>query len=344
MYDITSLEWKVIYNATIAWSTRELARKSELGFSTVRKVLKRFYKKVSIVFIPNFKLLNLLPIAVLAEGDQNVMDLKYTPEFTVAARKVFGRETYIFYTACLPPIFIKKYINELRAEPLFVVKAYEYLRWRADNEFTQYIPELKTIIPILDKILNLYDKSLYTIKPWEENDKAPDVIDLAIIQAKMINAFITPGKAIEHARKVYPDFPRVSRQVVSYHYNRHVRNMWLYNAVKLFRDMRQVPIRIWYFEGREAPALAKILVNIPSFFAAFIEQGKSLVVCQPPCPLHLNIYKIISSFDIEMPYGDLVMSPESIARVMPKFWMFARNGRWVWPEKVIGVKYRDDKV
>ena len=344
MYNITSLEWKVIYNASTAWNIRELARKSGLGFFTLRKVLKRFYKKASIVFVPNFKLLNLLPIAVLAEGDQNVMDLKYTPVFTVAARKVFGRETYTFYTACLPPIFIKRYINELRAEPLFVVKAYEYLQWRADNGFARYVPELKTITLIFDKILELYDKSFYTIQPWEETDKAPDVIDLAIIQAKMRNAFTTPGKAIEHARKVDPDFPRVSRQVVSYHYNRHVRNMWLYNAVKLFRDMRQVPLRIWYFEGREAPALAKILVNIPSFFAAFIEQGKSLVICQPPCPLHIDIYKIISSFDIEMPYGDLVMSPESIARVMPRFWMFARYGRWVWPEKVIGVKYRDDKV
>ena len=330
---LNKVEWKILNEITYSWTIRELSRKTNLPFSTLYRYLKSLRAKGSIIFQPDYRKMNLLPTCMLIPDTP----LKEVPTFTFSLRKVYGLKPYILITALLPPSFINKYLNSLDADILFIVRGYEYLRWQLNTGFTLYFPNEGLLLPVFDNVIHFIKEASRPIEKWEESLDSPDVIDLAIIQKKMRDPFIRAKDAIEQARKVDPTFPRITKQAISYHVKKHVKNMWLGNTIHFFFDTSHVPMRIYYFEGKDAAAVARTLVNIPGFFNAVIDDDKSLVVGQPPCHIHENIHKLFSMFDIDMPLGDIIISSSNISNTIPWLWRYTKDGVWIWRDEKLKV-------
>ena len=176
------------------------------------------------------------------------------------------------------------------------------------------------------------------VKEWSYSYNAPDPIDLAIILGKQKHPYKSLLSIIRRVRKYDSNFPILSKQVLSYHYKKHVLKYWVYNTVNLYLDSAYVPFRLFYFEGPEAHIVARILVRFPSFYRALIDKEKAIVFGQPTGYILENIYKIISMFDIETPMGDLIVSLENISRFIIPLWKFVENKKWIWNDMKIKVK------
>ena len=110
--------------------------------------------------------------------------------------------------------------------------------------------------------------------------------------------------------------------------------MWRGNTALIFADMRIVPIRIYYFEGRDAPLYARLLCQLPGAFSATIDVNKAVVIAQFLCYYDEHIMCEAEGFRVEMPYGYFVQSSINIARIIPKYWQYVENKKWVFREEL----------
>ncbi|RLE63781.1 MAG: hypothetical protein DRJ38_06750 [Thermoprotei archaeon] len=333
--EITSKEWQILNAIRYSWTVRELARKAELPYSTAWRILNSIGKKGKVYFMPNYKNMNLLPLAVITKKDVRITEVS---SYTVSIREIYGLKTKrkLIY-ALIPSPYVNKFIDTLGLDDIIVVRGYEYIRWTANSGFFVYVPNVGVLMPVYGNIEETLPKYAYPVEKYE-GLKAPDKIDLAIIQGKMRDAFMTPSNAIKHAIRVDPSFPRISKQLISYHALKHVKaRYWRGNTINFFYPMDKIPIRIWYFKGRDAPIISRILVSIPSFFTATIDVEDALVIGQPPCYMLEDLYKWIFTLfeDVEMPLGDLVMSSKNIRRFRPRLWMFVDKGKWMWIDELV---------
>jgi 3'-phosphoadenosine 5'-phosphosulfate sulfotransferase (PAPS reductase)/FAD synthetase len=93
---------------------------------------------------------------------------------------------------------------------------------------------------------------------------------------------------------------RVSHQVLSYHFRNHVLKLWAGNRIWLYADAQQVPYRLLYLEGRDAPAVARALVQLPWLHTAYIDVGKAVVSGQPPCASMPHLYRVLGDLDVDV--------------------------------------------
>jgi len=295
---VTLNEWKFIRSLTSAWSLRDIARKSRLPVSTVYRILHRFYKKGHVYFILDHRKVNLITLILILP----CQSVKKAPPFTVSVRRIYNFGTYTLVTALIPPPLIEKYIDQFNVEPLITVRGYDYLRWSPLSELSTYDPVLRVIKPVFDfeKVRKHYN---YLVEPWNRGLVAPDVYDLVLIQGRLRDPFARPVKIYREARRRDLSLLKVSEQVLSYHFNKHVKTMWKGNTAIVFNDVRIVPVRIFYFEGRDAPVFARILSQLPGFYAAIIDVKGSIVVGQPPYYYDEYIMRGAEGFDVEMPFS-----------------------------------------
>ena len=196
------------------------------------------------------------------------------------------------------------------------------------------------LVPLLSKgLLDTFFRERRSRPPAPPSSvKPPDPVDMAILVRKLqAGPFARPVEGVRYALSVDPSFPKVSEKTVGYHYRSHVLPAWLYNTFIPYLPMAEVPLRVFYFEGREAPALARVLIKLPYFITALVDVDRALVTGQPPSWMLETIYKVISSFDVKAPLCQLVMSSESIAKFIPHLWKFlkkaGRSWSWTWPEE-----------
>ncbi len=325
---ITPTEWRFMNAVTRAWSLREVSRISGLSVSTVHRVLKRFYAKGRIYFMVDYKRLNLLPLCAIFPR----LDVNEMPPFTVAVRTLYNFGEYTLVTALVPPPFVDKYLASFDKEPIVVVRGYERLSWRPDGGLTKYSPEKELLEPVFD-FEGARKRFMYPVEKWEGSLKAPDIYDLVLLQGRLKNAFARPVKIYREARKRTPELPPASEQVLSYHFNRHLKPIWKGNSAVVYADMKQIPMKIFYFEGRDAAVFARILCQLPGFYSAIIEGRKAMLSGQPPSSYEEAIMREAGSFDVEMPLGYFVQSSSDISKVVPYFWRFVERGRWVFREE-----------
>jgi len=69
-------------------------------------------------------------------------------------------------------------------------------------------------------------------------------------------------------------------------------------------------------EGRDAPAVARALVQLPWFHTAYIDFDRAIVSGQPPCESMLPLYKQLNELDVNT--LEFIMEP-SLMRVVPIF-------------------------
>jgi len=327
---VTPNEWKIMVAATRAWSIRELARISGLPVSTVHRTLRRLEEKVKICPLFDFKEINLLPVFVAFRR----LDIKNAPPFTFSIRDIYNiGGAYTLVGGLVPVPYVDKYVESFGEEPLFVVRGYEWLRWHPEGGLSTYLPDEECMAPVFnfDRARKRYD---YPLEVWRGDLSAPDIYDLILIQGRMYDAFARPLKIYKSARKLHPDLPEVSEQVLSYHFNRHVKRLWRGNAPILLMDVQYVPIRVFYFRGKDAPVFARLLSQLPGAFSATIDVDGALVVGQFPCSYDENVMKEAVGFDLEMPFGYFVQSSSDSRRVKPCFWLWVEEGRWVFNEEM----------
>ncbi|RLE71961.1 MAG: hypothetical protein DRJ37_03890 [Thermoprotei archaeon] len=333
-------EFQIVKNIKYSWTIRELARRSSLSYSKVWRFLQDLKGKGKIYFMVNYRRLNLAPVILITRKKEKIYEM---PPYTMSIREIYGlKRQRLLITAILPPDFVRKYLDLLGLEIETHVKGYEYIRWSYNDKFSIYVPNLRIIVPVYGNIEKLAFKYDYPVETNYTLD-APDIIDLAIIHGKSINVFMTSGEAVNFVRRIDPLFPRVSKQLISYHARKHVKELfWRGNTINFFAPMSSVPIRIWYFEGRDAPIISRILANIPTFFSATIDVEKAVVVGQPPCNMIEDLYKRVFSIfeDVEMPLGELVLSSRSMQRFQPHLWRLVEKGKWMWIDEPLYVLKR----
>jgi len=172
----------------------------------------------------------------------------------------------------------------------------------------------------MEKIIEYYRR-----KPRgriQEKRERIDEIDLKIIKEKHKYAF---KKLREISRVV-----GISHQTLSYHFRKHVRRIWCGNRIGLFLDANIVPFRVYIFEGKDAPALAKALIELPYFHSALIDEETAYIVAQPSDTIRKYISEITREVDAHMPFGELRMELKMRRRV-PNYIRFFKDGKWILP-------------
>jgi len=331
---LTKKEWYFIKAAQHSESLADIAKQLRMPYATIYKIYKVLKSKASFNYVVNYKKMNLIHITLFFDGYQA---LETIHKLSISLRRIYGTKPYIMVSAFVPYIFKDDYIDSFERKPVKVIYGYEVHKWRPDSCFSLYWEESNTIIPIFNVFSENYNKFSKPVTINGYTHYAPDKIDTAIILRKQQYPFESLVKSIRYIRRYDPNFPILSKQVLSYHYKRHVRRFWRYNSVIPLYDSSLVPFRVFYFEGREAPVLARILINLPMFYLATIDVDKAVLIGQPPCHTFENIYRIISTFDVEMPLGDLVMSSQNMRRYIPPLWHFIEDKRWVWKDVKVKV-------
>ena len=336
-------EWEIINVLQDSLTIRDLAKKSGIPLATTWRLVKKLYEKGKFHFVVDFRKLGLSQIAVISHFSDGYTEWPYG---TLSIRKIWGNSPYLLHAAIVPEIFVDKYVKSLNTDVVTVVRSLEHCKWKP-NGGSLHLPEIGLIPIMAGRLWDMYfeQKNVKPPVPRLDHVPIPDPIDLAILVKKIqLGPFVKPFEAIKYAMSKDPHFPLVSEKTVSYHYRKHVLPAWQYNTFIPYFPLREVPIRIYYFEGREAPALARILINLPYFITALIDVDKSLLTAQPPPWMEVTIQQVIASFDVDTPLCQMVMSSESIAKFVPHLWRFLRRrGRgwsWQWIDEKVKVAVR----
>ena len=325
---LTAIEWRILEAIPESTTLREVARRSGVPKTTVHRLYREvFPRNIRVRFVPDFRELNLIPLAVGLPGEAW---LKYLPPYTRSYRKAYGVGRIIkLVAAYVPPGFLDRYLSEL-PEPLFIVRGFEYEMWRP-NPAVMFVENSGELVPVLPSLLSAYAGS--ELEEWGRGLECPDPIDLAILFPKFqVDAF-TPLR--EAASLLASHGIRAPSHVLSYHFRRHVvARLWRYNSITMYCDVGVMPVKAFYLVGREAHNAARALATLPFTFSAIMERGSALVVGQYPPSYYEIIYRLLSQVDAEAPLGELVFDPSP--RSLRVWWMnpleLTVDGEWAWPE------------
>jgi len=318
---IKAKEWLVLKAACESLTIGDIVEKTGLKPYSVTRILNRLRGKVFIGFQPDYRKMGLLPVAIVTRLSRTNL-----PPFTVADRKLYSssKEEMELITAVPPERDVNLYLSLLSGEPKYIVYGHEYIFWRLNNaKLTLYIESENKVAPVLPRIyevLNEYSGKAPQRKP--PKTETIDEIDLKILEEKQEYAF----KKLREISRIIG----ISHQVLSYHFRRHVRRLWTGNRIRLYLDANVVPFRVYVFEGKDAPALAKTLVELPYFHSAFVDEDKACVIAQPSDIVSKCLNKIINEIDVYMPFGELTMELKMERRI-PGYIRFFREGEWVLP-------------
>ncbi len=330
-----------------ALTIRDLARKTGRSVATTWRIYKKLYGKGKFVYVFDHRRFGLSYLAVISAYTNT--DENEWPQGTLSVRRLWGLGHYVLYSAIVPYKFIDRYVKSLNADVVVVVRGLEFHKWRPDSGGSMLVPGAGLVPFLSGDFLDAFFKEKRRSPPSPPSeDKVPDPIDMAILVKKLqAGPFARPIEGVRYALSVDPSFPKVSEKTVGYHYKEHVLPAWLYNTFIPFFSIAEVPLRVFYFEGKEAPMLARILIRLPYFFTALVDIDRSLLTGQPPPWMLETIYRVISSFNVKAPLCQLVMSHESIAMFIPHLWKFLKRSRkgwnWTWPEEKVRIALKRKK-
>jgi len=329
-------EWRFISALEESNSISEISKKLRLPYITVYRTYKQLKDRADLFFSINFQKMNLLPVYLFFDNDTNITHVN---EFVVSIRQVYGIKPYKIVYALVPYVYLNNFIKIFDEKPRLIIRGFEFLRWRISSSFAVYLPSEKILLPLFNSWISEIENISYSVNEWKYSDMSPDSIDLMMIMGKYKHPLDSITEVIRRLRKYDSSIPLLSKQLLSYHYRKHVTLYWLYNTVNLYLDANFVPFRLFYFKGREAHIAARILVRLPSFYWALIDINRALVFGQPPGHMFEGLYRILSSFDIDMPLGDLVVSLENISRFIPRLWNYVDSNRWIWRDTRVKVPH-----
>jgi len=325
--------WEILKAIPFSLTASEIAEKSGISYNSVIWFLKNHRKNYVIGSEFDYRRMGLIPLVVLSRFESNTIKL---PPYTFSVSEVSSYKKILMYRALIPEDFISNYLRDLDSDIFAVIKGYELLRWFPFSKLTTYIKQSETIEPLVSKIYEVYNEvASQRVSTMTKREKI-DLIDLYIILDKLKFSYTKLSETLKTLRQRVN--PRITKQLVSYHFNRHVKPLWKYNYVMLLQDVNTYPIRAYYFEGKDAETLGRLLVHLPYMLLSFIDIGKSLVVAQPPPHMEYLIYDIVSMFDVRMPLGEMLMHTSRISKYKADLMCLYMDNKWIYPRIVKKVK------
>lgn len=320
-------EWRVLSAAVESLKLSDIAEKTGLPYTTVASIIKRLKNKIKITFVPDYYRMGLKPVSIFLK---NFVEIKNVPPYTLAVRRLYGLKSYTLITGLVPEKYVDMYIESFPEEPITYIVASDTFYWTPKSKLTAFLPNFNVVVPKIDKNV-IYKIAAEKYEKREVEKAKLDSLDVLIIVWKMNYAFKKLTDIIKEAARKYPEFYGLKRQVLSYHFERHVLPLWKLNSIRAYLDFSMVPFRIYFFEGSEAPILAKVLTQLPYFYISNVDVDRAIAFAQPPCSMYKNIYKIISMFDVEMPLGEFVMDSRNLLKRFTDLITMFRDGEWSFP-------------
>jgi len=283
--------WRCLEAVESSLSTSEIAHKSDLQLWKVSKILKSIKGQstgIRLSFEIDFKKAGLLNVATISR--RNLERVPYLQAQRVL--RVLGQKMFL-YTSILPieDFPIEEWLSTFE-ESALTVKALERKWWKIGVPATVYLEgwvhgDLEAI--------KVNDKSQPTFPAQREIEL--DSEDVLLLWVKFRWPFASLREAERESEKYLGK--RISHQVLSWHFRNHVLKLWVGNRVWLYADAQQIPYRLIYLEGKDAPAVARALVQLPWFHTAYIDIEKAIVSGQPPCASMLHLYKVLGDLDVD---------------------------------------------
>jgi hypothetical protein len=284
--------WTFIRGVETSHTISDLRSKSGLQTWEVSRILNSIKTQnigVRLGFEANLEKAGILSIATISRKNEERVP------FLQAQRvlRTFGRKLFL-YTGMLPAEdqAIEEWLSTFE-ESALTVRALERRWWRTDAPLTFY--HEGWVYGDVNGI-KLTEKLQIAFPTGKEVNL--DDVDVLLLWVKLRWPFASLREAERESEKYLGR--RVSHQVLSWHFKNHVLKLWAGNRVWLYADAQQVPYRFLYLEGRDAPAVARALVQLPWFHTAYIDFGKAVVSGQPPCASMPHLYRVLGDLDVDV--------------------------------------------
>lgn len=325
----TKSEYEILRAMVTSLSYAEVARKTGFTIPYISRKVRDLHSRVYLSAWFDFRAMGLVQVFVEARYDEEVVKAlaEVQPPYILSASHLFrGKRDSLLLYSLLPEPYVDKVVEALPLYDKEVMIPLAYYRWRPDEALLTRFEEGQ-VVGDVERIPEAY-ASVQAEEKASAVRTLPDEIDLAIFSKLLQDPY---ANLIDVARAL-----GVRQQVVSYHFLRHVKPLWLYNAVVLDFNPEEVPLKIYqvYTSGVDsAKTLAKALVQTPYFQAAFVISGDSRrVIAMATLPTHLELktMRALRSIDSVEDFEILaVMECDVILRwALPSVGLVA-EGTWI---------------
>lgn len=298
--------WKIIKAIEKSLTITEVSQKSGVSIYTVSRILSEIKggsKNIAVRFEIDFEKAGIINVATISR--RYIETIPFLQSFRVL--RVLGHKLYL-YIALLPgEKMFEEWLSNFE-EGALTVRGLERRFWSPSHAATCYVEgfiqgNLENVVmdergpPRLPKVEAMLDP-----------------IDILTYSLKSKWPFTSLREIAENSEKYLGK--KVSRQLISWHYRNHLLKLWNGNRTRLYADLDKLPYRLLYLEGRDAPAVARALTQLPWFHTAYLDFDKAIVSGQPPCESMLPLYKKLGDLDVNV--YDFIMEP-SLLKGVPLF-------------------------
>jgi len=284
--------WTLLQAIETSLSISEIAIKTNISISKVSRFINKI-KNPSLGIRIGFEA-HLEKAGLLYIGTISKKHLEKAPPYMQAERalRMLGSRFFL-YSGLLPAenSAVEEWLSNFEDSAL-TVRAYEHRWWRSSASATTYSDGW--VCGDVESV-KVFEKQQPHLPVKEQT---LDDVDVLLLWAKLRWPFASL-RDIERESERYLG-RKVSHQVLSWHFRNHVLKLWAGNRVRLYADSQQVPYRLHYLEGRDAPAVARALVQLPWFHTAYIDVEKAIVSGQPPCASMLHLYRVLGDLDVDV--------------------------------------------
>jgi len=286
------IEWNLLHAIETSLSISEIVDKTKLSISKVSKTLNKIKNSglgIRLGFESHLERAGLLYVATISKKH-----LEKAPPYMQAERvlRLLGSRFFL-YTGLMPAddSVIEEWLSSFEDAAL-TVRGLERYWWKTSAPATTYNDGW--VCGDVEAI-----KVFETIQPnYPSKELKLDDVDVFLIWVKSRWPFTSLREAEKESEKYLGR--RVSHQVLSWHFRNHVLKLWAGNRVWLYADAQQIPYRLIYMEGRDAPGVARVLVQLPWFHTAYIDIEKAIVSGQPPCASMPHLYRVLGDLDVDV--------------------------------------------
>lgn len=297
-------EWEVVKASTSALTIAKISETTRLPYSTVIDIVRRLSRKgILFSFVPYCDMVGLKPIFLLFPDKP----IKSVPVYTRAVYSLLGRQRYKAVSALVPVKLINDYISYFSEEPIEFISTYEIRHWTASGKLTQYNSKLGILLPREEGLEDALVESRTAVTEHEK--RWVDWVDLIILYFKMRYAFTKLSDVSEMVKQDFALKPP-SRQLMSYHYRTHVVSLWSYNRTLFRLNTSLVPLKLYFFGGKEGLTAARVLVQAPYMYEGLVGESSAAVLGQPPNYMEPLIHEVLNVTNADMPYGSLLVVQE----------------------------------
>ena len=330
---LTKQEWNVIKNLDNVLTIKEIAEKSKVPLTTVSNIIKRFQtgEMGKVGFGINFRKIGLTHYIALFDPSlyRDLEKLPYIQTIKEVSEK--SGEKFLIMFALVPEDHVKEF-EEILPKEDFSLIAFERRYWRPSRaRLTGYKDSY--LVPLVEEFDNVFKQNTIREIRREVEKIELDKYDIFIISHKIENFFVSLR---ELSRKTNL---KVSHQLLSYHYRKHVLKLWEGNIVDLSIGADKIPEWFMILKGEEAEALAKTLIEMPGFKRAYLNENIAVVTANLPYSYKLYLHLLIEKYKVEVSY-DLRSTGKSVLTKNPL--VYFREGEWIPPKEALETKVPED--